>query len=355
MKIFYKDLRHGRVKLGVENLDDLWYLSNIISSGDLVKAKTERRLKAKEDMARAGKSERVTVTIALRVEKADFRAAEDAYRISGVIEEGPEDLVSVGSHHTINVEKDTVLTITKDRWRAFELDRIRDAEKSALRPKLLIVVIDTGEAVIALVRESRIEYFDLSKIIGGKYETKGRQERKREFYKEAAEFISGILGKENVSTMVIAGAGFEKENFHGFLAEKYPDIAAASILENIGSHGRAGVSEVMKRSKVRSIEEEVNAARDVKFMDKVLGEIGKESGLAAYGTEDIEAAAGMGAIELLLVCDDRFMASRKRIEPVMQNVKSSKGMVHIVNHDGDAGRQLTSLGGVAAVLRFRIQ
>jgi len=105
MKILQKDLRHGMVRVMVENLDDLWYLSNVICPGDRVSARTERRVKAKDDMERAGKSERVAVTITLKVEKTDFRLENDSFRISGTITEGPEDLVSAGSHHTINVEK----------------------------------------------------------------------------------------------------------------------------------------------------------------------------------------------------------------------------------------------------------
>lgn len=354
MKIFHKDPRRGKVKIGIENLDDLWYLSQIISPGDMVSAKTERRIKGKDDLERAGKSERVTITITLRVEKADFKLENDTYRITGTIEEGPEDIVSIGTHHTINVEKDTILSITKDRWDSYDLDRLHDAEKSSLRPKILIAVIDEGDAAIALVRESKIEHYDLSKAIGGKYDTKGRQERKQEFYKETADALAGILARENISGVIIAGAGFEKENFYNYLSEKRPDIARISAVENIGSHGEAGVNEVMKRSKAKKIDEEINAAKDIRMVARVLEEIGKESGLAVYGLTDAENAANLGAVELMIICDDLFIKNRARLEPLMQNVRNARGSVHIVNHAGEAGKQLTSLGGIAAVLRYKI-
>ncbi len=354
MKILYRDLKHGRVKLKVENLDDLWYLSNVVNAGDLVKAKTERRIKSREDIARAGKSERRSITIAVRVEKADFQSERDTYRITGIIEQCPEDLISIGSHHTINVEKGTILTIIKDRWSGFDLQRLKDAERSALRPKLLIAVIDEGEVNLGLVRESKIEHYDLSKLIGGKYEIKGRRERKLEFYKDTAEFISNILKKVKVSALILAGAGFEKENFHKFLNEKYPEIAEISVLENIGSHGRTGINEVMKRAKVEKIGEEINAAREIRIIHRLLKEIGNDSGLGVYGLDDVENAAGMGAVEILLVCDDLFLKNRERIERIMQNVKSTRGDIHIVNHEGEAGKQLSSLGGIAGILRFKI-
>ncbi len=353
MKILNKDLKAGVVKIAVENFDDLWYLSHVIVPGDVVKAKTERRLKGKDDMERAGKSERVTVTVSIKVEKAEFKLDNDTFRISGVIEQAPEDVVSMGSHHTFNVEKGTILSIKKDRWRSFDLERLGDAERSTARPKLLIAVIDEGEACIGLVRESKIEEYDLSKLIGGKYDTKGRQERKEQFYHELSDFISQTVGKENVSAIIIAGAGFEKENFHKYIVEHDQKTAALSVVENIGSHGRSGISEVMKRSKARNIGEEVNAARDIKFVARLLEEIGKDSGLAVYGMTDVGNAASAGAVEFLLVCDDYFIKERDIIEPVMQSVKSSKGVVHLVNSAGDAGKQLTGLGCMAAVLRYK--
>lgn len=355
MKIFYKDLKQGRVKLMTENLDDLWYLSNVVNTGDLVKAKTERRIKGKEDIARTGKSERKTVTIAVRVEKTIFQLDRDTYRITGIIEEGPEDLISIGSHHTINVEKNTTLTIIKDRWSGFDLERLKDAEKSTLRPKLLIAVIDEGEANLGLIRESKIEHYDLTKLIGGKYETKDREKRKQEFYKDTAEFISTLLTKEKISSLILAGAGFEKENLHRFLNEKYPKIAEITVLENIGSHGRSGINEVMKRAKVKKIGEEINAAREIRMIHKLLEEIGRDSGLGVYGTADVINAVNTGAVETLLVCDNLIRINREQTEKIMQDVKTTRGNIHIINHGGEAGKQLNSLGGIAALLRFRIR
>ena len=354
MKIIHRNLRAGEVKVAVESLDDLWYLSNIIRPGDLVKAKTERRLKGKDDMERSGKSERITITIVIRVEKGEFKLENDTYRINGTIVEGPEDLVSIGTHHTISVEKETVLTIIKNRWSDYEVGRLKEAEKSSLRPKLLIAVIDEGDAAVGLVRESKIEYFDLAKNIGGKYDTKGRQDRKAEFYSELSQLLDSVSKRENLSAIIVAGAGFEKENFLKYLAEKNKDLSRRCVVENIGSHGRAGISEVMKRAETKKIEEEVGSARDIRLMHQLLGEIGKESGLASYGLKDVENAAQSGAVELLLINDDLFMGKRNKVDEIMQSVKSSRGAVHIVNSESEAGKQLTSLGGIAGILRYKI-
>ena len=45
MDIIHSDFRKGVVKLRVNDMDDLWYLSHIIDTGDLVKGKTTRKIK----------------------------------------------------------------------------------------------------------------------------------------------------------------------------------------------------------------------------------------------------------------------------------------------------------------------
>ena len=190
MKIIYSDIRKGVVKLKVENLDDLWYLSGILNRGDKVVSKTERRVKSKDDSLR-DKSVREVVTLGIEVDSIAFESSE-MLRVSGRILEGPEDMVAKGSYHTFNIQKDSTLKIVKDRWSHVELQRLRDAEKSSLRPKILITILEEGEVTVALLRDSKVFYYDMSKSIGGKYDTKGRKERKEEFYREVADFLKDV-------------------------------------------------------------------------------------------------------------------------------------------------------------------
>lgn len=355
MKVLDCKPRKGFVKLRVESLDDLWYLSQVVFEGDLIKSLSVRRIKEKDDMLRSGGGERKTVTLTVKVEKKEFKSDADTLRLSGSITEGPEDMVSVGSHHTINVSADSVLTIIKESWRQTDLDRIREAEKSTLRPKFLVVVIDVGEACIGLVRESKIQYFELNRSVGGKYATQERGKRAGEFYLELADFIRQLSAKENVKNLVLAGAGFEKDNFAKYFAEANPDGEISFAVENIGSHGRRGVAEVLKRSSVDKMLSQLNSARDIQYMEEVLEKIGKGEGLAAYGMSEIGRASSFGAVEKLLVSDELFLGERDKIEPVMAEVKKGSGLVHIINHDSEAGQQLDSLGGIAATLRYKMQ
>ena len=48
MKVIFRDLKHGEIKLMPENLDDIWHLYNIVDKGDLVRAITWRTEEQKD-------------------------------------------------------------------------------------------------------------------------------------------------------------------------------------------------------------------------------------------------------------------------------------------------------------------
>lgn len=355
MKVIRSNPRHGKVSIRIDSLDDLWYLSHIVVEGDRIKSKSVRRIKDKDDKIRSGGGERKTITLTITVEKKEFRQDADTLRFSGIITEGPEDVISIGSHHTISAEEGAVLTIIKDKWSRIDLDHIKDAEKATLKPKFLVVVVDEGEACVGLVRASKIDYIDLSRSVGGKYMTKDRDKRKKEYYAELKGLILNTTEREGVANVVLAGAGFEKENFFKYFTEAVPDHGLKIVSENTGSHGRRGVIEVLKRAEVGKMLGELNAARDVQFLEEVLEKIGKDKGFAAYGFNEVSNASSYGAIDKLLVSDKLFLTKRAMLEPLMEAVKDKNGFVHLINHESEAGKQIDSLGGIAAVLRFAIQ
>ena len=354
MRIQYKDLKAGVVKVMVENFDDMWYLSQVVGEGDFVKSKSVRRVKRKDETASADSGERRTITIKIRVKKAQFSSGANSLRILGTVEQSTDDLAAKGSHHSINVEVGAAITIIKEKFTDFDIERLNDAVNSSHRAKMLIVVVDTEGASAGLVRESKIEFYDISSGVGGKYDQSQRQATRIEFYRNTANFLDDLLKRENITSIIIAGAGFEKNSFYDFLSENYRKISKFSIIKNIGSYGKNGIYEILKRSDIKGTMSDLNAAVDVRVVHKLLEHIGTDDGLGIYGIDDVESASDMGAVEIFLVCDNLFVKNRERIEGIMNTVKAARGTVHIVNHENEAGRQLGSLGGVGAIARFRV-
>jgi len=67
-----------------------------------------------------------------------------------------------------------------------------------------------------------------------------------------------------------------------------------------------------------------------------------------------EKAVEAGAVQMLLVADKFLLDKREKTENLMQNAEKMGAEVHLVNAEHEAGRQLQNLGGVAAILRYKI-
>ena len=100
------------------------------------------------------------------------------------------------------------------------------------------------------------------------------------------------------------------------------------------------------------------ASKEMKDVEKVMSEISKD-GKAVYGIKETADAANAGAVETLLVSDALIFKMRteekyKEIDLIMQLVDKSKGKVHIISSEHDGGKQLDGLGGIAGLLRYKL-
>ncbi|MCK4522234.1 MAG: pelota family protein, partial [Nanoarchaeota archaeon] len=138
MKIIHQNLKKGEIRLKSENLDDLWYLSHIIDKGDLIKGKTIRKIKIGTSDQRNVRIIKKPVFLKIKTEKIEFSKTSNILRVSGKITEAPEDIPK-GSYHTFNIEENTVITIIKERWLKFQLDKLKEASQAKIA-KILIVV-----------------------------------------------------------------------------------------------------------------------------------------------------------------------------------------------------------------------
>ncbi|MFQ6105669.1 MAG: mRNA surveillance protein pelota [Candidatus Hydrothermarchaeaceae archaeon] len=352
MKIIRRDLKEGKIKLKPETMDDLWYIKNITSEGDIFLGKSYRRVKDEEKL-RADKGERVPINVGVRVRRVEFHPNISRLRVTGVIETGPEDIISMGSYHTLELQPMDVVTILKKRWKKWELDTLEEAEKSAKTPLVLIVGVEEGEAEFALVRGYGIDFtVRVSKTVSGKRVAKEHEANVKEFYTEAAKKLDEILTKGDIKAVIICGPGFAKDNLYKLLKEKYPDVAEISRIESAGTTGRVGIQEVLRRGVIDKIVKHSRISLETQLVDKVFEEIGRDSGLVAYGVEEVKKALDYGAIEKLLIAD--VLLRKNDPDEMIAKVRKSKGEAVIVSTEHEAGEKLKAIGGMAALLRFRV-
>ena len=160
MKIVKQDKKEGIVTLVPETLDDLWHLSHIVEVGDSVSSKTTRRIQDNTgDKLRSDRGVKKTFTLRIDVENITFHIFTGKLRLTGVITKGPEDLIPLGSHHTVEVKLNTPITIKKEKWANWALKRLNQAIEASKKLAAIIVLLEDDTATLGLMRQFGIEYY----------------------------------------------------------------------------------------------------------------------------------------------------------------------------------------------------
>src|SRR3989338_866443 len=352
MKLLHSNLKKGEIKVLTQNLDDLWYLSNIIEPGDYAKGKTFRKIKVHNTDEKSKEASKRPVFLAIQVEKVEFSRYSNVLRVSGVIKEAPED-VPFGEHHTFHVDENTAITIIKEQWLKYQLDKLKEA-CSEKKSSILIVVHDREEAYFALFKKYGYEV--LSHIEGEVQKKREENIKKENFYLAVIKKMQEYVERYDIKQIILASPAFWKEDLikevkDAELKQKIIPAACSSATKN-------GIEEVIKRPEVKQALREERSAKEMLKVEELFTEITKNN-LAAYGIGETENAAVMGAVKDLLITDALIQKSRlenfyKRIENIMRTVEKTKGEIEIISSEHEGGKKLDGLGGIGAILRFRM-
>lgn len=350
MRIMHSDFRKGEAKVKIETLDDLWYLSQVIDSGDIVKGKTLRKVKV-------GSAEKEAVRkpffIVLQVEKVEFSKTAARLRVLGTIVEGPED-VQKGSHHTFNIEVGTVITVVKQEWPAYQVERLKEAAEHKLL-KILVCVFDREDAFFALMKRSG---YELLAHLHGDVIKKGLDSSgaKPNFYSVIIKQIKEYVARFGLDLVVLASPAFWKEELFKVLQDD--ELKKKIVQATCSSVDESAIGEVLKRDEVQAALRKEMVSEEMVLVEQVLSEISRQ-GLAAYGFEAVAEAVEAGAVRELLIADSLIMELREkdsfgRLEDLMRRADKRKAKVHIISTEHEGGSKLEGIGGVAALLRFKV-
>ena len=274
-----------------------------------------------------------------------------------------------------------------------------------------ILLIDASAATFATLQGRRLEIIrQVTSGVPGKTRAGGqsarrferlREMRLQEYFRRVGEHANeAFLQIENLKGLIIAGPGptkydFEKGDYLNYmLKEKIIDVIDTAYVNE------QGVKEVVDKApeimrKVRYIEEK-------QVMQQFLYEIGHDTGMATYGEEDVRKALEAGAVRTLLLSEgldilrvtvkcnscgyeeqqtmkSAMLTSFKQelsgkpcpkcqapalsvtetqelIENFAQLAEYSNADVEIISVETEEGQMLKkSFGGIAAILRFKLQ
>jgi len=236
----------------------------------------------------------------------------------------------------------------------FELEPLQDmvAEKELYG----LIVLDNREATIGLLKGKKIEILrQIESIVPGKTIKGGqsaqRYERIREglindWYKIVAENVRNYLTKFDLKGIILGGPGPAKNDFYD--GDYISSNMKKQILgvKNVGYTDEQGLEELVERS--QDLLAEAAIAKEKALLQKFFEELKKGSGMVNYGKENVLKALEMGAVEIILLNES------KEDEALAEKAKQYNTTVEIISEDTREGGQLYQIGGIAAILRWKI-
>jgi len=329
---------NGEIRLFPESVDDLWHLRHLVSPGDLVFATTFRSVDTASDKLRPEKMEKRPVRLGVRIERVEFSHHGVRLRLSGVIEHG----VDIGAYHTINVETGFEISIIK-QWRPHELERIERAVRLSAFSLIHILTIEEGEAELFRLRHYGPEGVVTFTAGSGKG---GESDNRPAFFEQVLAPLSAIEGP-----LIIAGPGFIKDDFIQYAKNRGSPVAKKAISVETRRIGRGAVQEVIGKGALEKLIDDLQLSREVKFMDEVLCRIAQD-GAVAYGRQEVEDAIGYGAAEQVLVADT--LLRDPATMALIDKAEAMRAVVVVLSSSFEPGERLVALGGIAALLRYKL-
>jgi peptide chain release factor subunit 1 len=288
----------------------------------------------------------------------------------------------------------------------FWTDHIKDMLKDDRIIALL--AIDTQEAGLGILSGDRWQVIDtLTSGVAGKHRQGGQSARRferlrdnelNEYYHRVADHAYKVfIQQHKVNGMIVGGPGPTKDNF---LKEEYLDYRLQNnIIATIDSSysGDEGIREILEKVQEQGILTDYRLMEEKKLMKKFMTEVYSNKGLAIYGIHDVLGALRNGTVDTVIVNDEiqhveiKIKCNRCNIErsnyverkeslkakqdsmsaacpncgatdisaldidiiDVLEELSQLTGAkLEVISSKTEEGTQLSSLGGIGAILRF---
>jgi protein pelota len=346
LRLLDRDYQGNRVRLRVDGVDDLWFLEKLLLPGTVLGSETQRRLDPKPDKLRPDRTERIRVFLQIGVEATEFQEFRDVLRVKGRILEGPP---GVEGHHTLAIGPGTVLELTFPALTGVEMGIIDEAVGRSYAPKALAVYVDDRTEQLFRLHDYGIEELGSSaEVTTGKMFDGGTLNGPARFA-EITTMIKAYIQSD--TPVVIVGPGFFKELLGTHLRSELGIPPSRFIMAPSSSSGKGAILEVMTNSKgIPGLLGTLRLSQEMELLRDLMERIGT-GGLATYGRSEVLRCLETGAVEHLLLSEERF--GEERGGPVMERCLSTGARSTIISVRHEPGRMFAHMGGIAALLRYR--
>lgn len=268
-----------------------------------------------------------------------------------------------------------------------------------------LIVADKNEAAIGYLQGNRVKTaYTLESNVPGKTKAGGqsaqrfarfREEMYDTFLKNIAEKVKNAFMSKNredkLLGIIVGGPGFTKDKLidDGYLHQELEEKIVTR--ESLNYSGEDALEELV--SKAEDSIEDSKVIKEKNLVNTFFKNLKKENGKSEYGVKQVEKALKMGAVETLLITEDVELYEAQYIcgndhedaiieeEPSiaknkecpecgqemelneMQDIidvfgekaEEMSSELEIIGTDHEEGQRLSNMGGVAAILRYRIR
>lgn len=335
-------------KIKIESSDDLWTLSTILDSEDIIRGKTIRKVTIGDKNTEKSKVSKKPMFLGISAEKISFE--NDTLKILGTIIEGPEDIPR-GSHHSFSLKANDEIEIEKT-WLNYQIKKLKEScNKEDI--KIISCIFNREEAIFGKLQRSF--FVKLSKITGT-VAKKEFDQKTTNFFAEITKNLNELNTRLNPNFIIMGSS-------HFWQAPMKKEIETSSfskkcIYTTVNSITESGLTELLLKPEVGIALKNQSAIVDAKTIDEVFKLIMAEAAVC-YGLKDCKTNAELGAIEKLICTDNLIKTLRdedkfKELEEMFKLTETNKGNIHIMSGNSDAIKRLDGIGGVCAILRYKI-
>jgi protein pelota len=332
-----------------EDADDLFALRRIIKNDDTIISDTTRVVKQVKEFARPERGDRVKVRIALRVENASLDMAVDRLRINGVIINSDNELVPRGSHHALTIKPGDLFSLEKSKWSELERTILN---KTSGSQGFLLVSIDRTEAAVGKISGAHLKMVSniYSGLSGKMYQTKDQS--MDSYFDEVIKVIQSLKSEKDI--VVIFGPGDTKRRFYNYAEDKI-DVAESKIgvVDGIDVAGQDGIYVFLRSDMVKEVIGTSKLATISSMLSELMRRVNTSDRRIAMGIKDVSEAANLKAVDSLIFSDTVFgYASEDVVVSLLNTVEGYGAKAFAADSSTDIGMQVSSLGGIVALLRY---
>ncbi|RLG16220.1 hypothetical protein DRN69_01390 [Candidatus Pacearchaeota archaeon] len=172
----------------------------------------------------------------------------------------------------------------------------------------------------------------------------------KEFYKRIAEEMKKVFfDMPKLKGILVGGPIPTKDEFleGDYLATKLKEKVIG--VRDIGDSDESGLSELVEKSQDILANQEI--IKEKKLLEKFFETLGERREMVAYGEKDVRKALKYGAVETLFLSKDTDKIIVKELKKMAE---STGAKIEIISTETEEGQQFKNLGGVGAILRFRV-